>query len=289
MTQSVKQWVKYFLTRAGCYQRLKISTLYNIYCLVANRHEITNRCRDAAFYRGILYGLRKGDLIFDVGANLGHKTQIFLDLGARVISIEPDKSSQEILRKSFHSLRFRKKPVTIVGKAVSDKTGSEIMWLEKPGSAFNTLNPKWVHSLQSNGARFGKCIEFPESQVVDTVTMEDLFNAHGRPFFIKIDVEGHEAKVLSGMRRAVPFVSFEVNFPEFRSEGLQCIDCLERISSGGSFNYTADTIRGLAFKEWLPSEEFVIAFKKCEEFLYRGILALQCHGPSKRRGKALTI
>ncbi len=265
MNKTVKQRVKEFLTRVGCYQRLKVSKLYDVYCRVANRQEIAIRDRDLAFYREVLKGFRKGDLIFDVGANLGHKTQIFLSLGGRVIAMEPDKSNQVILTKSFHSLRLRKKPVTIVGKAVSDKAGSEVMWIEKPGSALNTLNPKWVSALQSDVHRFGKCIEFQENKVVETTTLDDLFDSHGRPFFIKIDVEGHEAKVLSGMHRAVPFVSFEVNLPEFRPEGLQCIDCLERISSRGSFNYMADSIRGLAFKEWLPCEEFIDAFNNCKE------------------------
>ena len=44
-------------------------------------------------------------MIFDVGANVGDKTDVFLRLGARVVSIEPDEANQEVLRGKF--LRYR--------------------------------------------------------------------------------------------------------------------------------------------------------------------------------------
>jgi FkbM family methyltransferase len=92
------------------------------------------------FYRSLLVGFRKGDLIFDIGANNGFKTDIFLRLGARVVAVEPDKSNQIVLADKFLKYRMIKKPVSIVAKAVSNKTGRETLWINEPGSAKNTLN-----------------------------------------------------------------------------------------------------------------------------------------------------
>ncbi len=71
---------------------------------------IDARSREFAFYRGLLNGFRKGDLIFDVGANVGTKTEAFLRLSARVVSVDPDDANQEVLRASF--LRYPIGPQT---------------------------------------------------------------------------------------------------------------------------------------------------------------------------------
>jgi len=46
---------------------------------VADRRWIDARKRETEFFVKTLIGFRKGDLIFDIGANRGLKTRIFLD------------------------------------------------------------------------------------------------------------------------------------------------------------------------------------------------------------------
>lgn len=36
--------------------------------------------------------VKSGDLVFDVGANVGNRTAVFLRLGARVVAVEPHAS-----------------------------------------------------------------------------------------------------------------------------------------------------------------------------------------------------
>jgi hypothetical protein len=57
------------------------------------------------------------------------------------------------------------------------------------------------------------------------------------------------------MRRPVPYLSFEVNLPEFRREGLECIQVLAGLAPDGKFNYSADCRRGLALDRWIEKEE----------------------------------
>lgn len=259
--RDVRKW----LGRAGVYQRAKASWIYDSYWRLADRRIIDDRKMEIDFYRNLLEGFREGDLIFDVGANLGYKTGIFLSLGARVVSVEPDEASQEILKQSFLKYRLKRKPLVIVPKAVSDTNSIERMWIDTPGSAKNTLSQKWAETLRGDDGRFGERLSFGQWKEVETVSIEKLVSEYGSPFFVKIDVEGYERSVLRGMRRPVPYLSFEVNLPEFRPEGLECVQILGRLASHGRFNYTADCRYGLALKQWLGTEEFYSAFNSCNE------------------------
>jgi len=82
---------------------------------------------------------------------------------------------------------------------------------------------------------------------------------------VKIDVEGHELSALRGLNRPVPYLSFEVNLPEFRPEGLQCLQVLAELAHTGRFNYASDCARGLRLTEWLPADEFCAVLERCSE------------------------
>ncbi len=62
---------------------------------------------------------------------------------------------------------------------------------------------------------------------------------------MKIDVEGLEPSVIRGLRRPVPYLSFEVNLPEFRPEGLECVELLRTLTPTGAFNYAVKCDTGL--------------------------------------------
>jgi FkbM family methyltransferase len=262
---SFKRWAQTFLRRIGLYQRIKSSCLYDFYWSIADRQLIDDRSTEVEFYCKTLKGFRPGHVIFDVGANQGQKTDIFLRLGAKVVAVEPDERNQSILKQNFLAFRLIKRPVTIVGKAVSDRNGAETMWIDEPGSAKNTLNPKWVETLRADSSRFGKSLEFGEKKEVETITLEELIRSQGRPFYVKIDVEGYEAVALRGLRSPVRYLSFEVNLPEFKPEALECIELLENVAPHGDFNYAPDCRRGLALERWLSKKEFVDVLNNCQE------------------------
>ncbi len=213
----------------------------------------------------LLKGLKPGDLIIDIGANHGAKTGVFLRLGARVVAVDPDPLNQEILRQTFLSYRLTPQPVTIVAGAVSETRGVATFFMQQPGSAMNTLSNKWVDSLRSDPSRFGSDFQFSQSREINTLTLQDLVATYGEPAFVKIDVEGHELQVMRGLQRPVACLSFEVNLPQFRDEGKQCIDELRRVSERGTFNYAIDCERGLELQEWCSAEQFRRVLDECKD------------------------
>lgn len=263
---SLKVYVQGVLKRAGLYQRLKASRLYDLYWRVADPPIVERTQSELRFYRSLLKGFGRGSLVFDVGANHGTKTGVFLKLGARVVAVEPDQTNQEVLRQKFLTYRLSRKQVVIVGKALSDKEAVETMWIDEPGSAKNTLSKKWVETLKHDDERFKQHHEFGQQTTVETTTLDKLIASHGLPFFIKIDVEGHEPCVLRGLHSAVPYLSFEVNLPEFAAEGQECVEILSRLAPAGKFNYVpGDYEQGLALQKWLAAPEFLPVLTACAE------------------------
>jgi FkbM family methyltransferase len=198
----------------------------------------------------------------DLTLTRGYKTDIFLRLGARVLAVDPDALNQAVLTEGFLKYRWRRRPVHVVGKAVSDRNAHATMWVDAPGSAKNTLDPRWVAALRVDETRFGHRLDFADRSIVETTTVEDLIRQFGVPFFIKIDVEGHELAVLRGLSQPIPYLSFEVNIPEFATDGLLCIDRLEVISANGRFNYARDCQTDLILEDWMPHQEFTEEFKR---------------------------
>jgi FkbM family methyltransferase len=245
------------------YERIKGSCLYDAYWRVADPRLVEERKQELAFFRNTLVGFRKNDLIFDVGANRGVKAEIFLKLGARVIAVDPDVSNQKTLTERFLTYRLRRKPLVVVGKAVSDRNGRETFWVSEPGFEMNTLNAKWAETLEKDPARFGRTFAFREKKQVETITLERLISTYGQPLYIKIEVEGYEPNVLKGLQTAVPYLSFEVNLPDFKSEGEQCIARLREIAVPGVFNCAV--ANRMMFSEWMPHDAFAKAFAEIKE------------------------
>jgi FkbM family methyltransferase len=260
-----RTFVQHLLRRAGIYERLKASRLYDAYWTMQDRRIIEDRDSEIQFYRRTLEGLRKGDLVFDIGANQGYKTDMFVRLGASVVAVDPDADNAALLKDKFLKYRLSPKPVHVVGKAVSDSSAVMTMWVDAPGSALNTLSTKWVDTLRQDETRFGERTQFAGSKKVETTTLDELMTSFGVPFYVKVDVEGHEPSVLRGLKKPVRYLSFEVNLPEFKAEGLECIELLKTLEPSGQFNYSTDARRDLELPDWVLAAKFAAMFERIEE------------------------
>jgi FkbM family methyltransferase len=168
---------------------MSASPIGGFYRRVRGTRESEDKGIEVEFYRALLRGFKQGDTVFDIGANTGEKADTFVRLGARVVAVEPDELNLKRLRSRFIRLQGRRVPVSIIGAAVSDREGSETMWVDGPGSALNTLSRKWADTLKGDKSRFAHTIdalEFKHEKSVTTTTLDRLIQENGTPFFVKI-------------------------------------------------------------------------------------------------------
>jgi len=198
-------------------------------------HEISEQRREVAFYRSFLGPC---DLIFDIGANDGHKTAALLKLAGKVVCCEPDQLNHKILQARF---RHRKKEVFIEDKALSETIGHSEFHIHHPGSAFNTLSPKWKKLLEAdNKDKWNEKVSFTGIVQTETTTLDSLISKYGVPDFIKIDVEGSEPLVLKGLTRRVGCLSFETLLPDCIAEMHECLSAIDRLDHSATYNIAKD-------------------------------------------------
>jgi FkbM family methyltransferase len=207
----------------------------NVYQVLFDRETLRYRVRMRNFYRQFI---RSGDLVFDVGANVGEYAAVFSDLGATVVAIEPNPSCCESLFKLAHI-----KNVRVEGTAVGDVVGSAKLRL-CDSTGLSTLSDEWYESSQNSPTY--QTVNWLDQIEVPVVTLDLLSKRHGSPAFVKIDVEGYEENVVIGMSFDPECVSFEFSNVN-RGGALRCIERLGK--------------RGYEFKPML-SRNFVFEFSE---------------------------
>ena len=149
---------------------------------------------DLNLFRAII---RSDDTVFDLGANVGtYSLSAAARTRGKVIAIEPASETFELLNISASQFSN----MTAIHTAVSDK----------PGTAFLTHNDNSSETfgLSDNNEKRG--------EKVPLATVDDIAAEHGIESvdIIKIDVEGHELKVLAGAEKIIsngsPIIFYEI-------------------------------------------------------------------------------
>jgi FkbM family methyltransferase len=164
---------------------------------------------EVAMTEGMRRATQSGDVVWDIGANIGEYTVKFAEWvgpSGSVFAFEPARETVGRLRDGTRDCLN----VTVIPAALSDRAGR--------GGV--------VRDESANGTTFRISTESGGAGEVELLTGDDAIAA-GRatlPNVVKIDVEGHELEVLLGMRQALRnpelrHVFVEVHFFIFAEQG----------------------------------------------------------------------
>jgi FkbM family methyltransferase len=177
--------------------------------------------------------IKKGDIVLDVGANIGYYTLIFAKLvgdKGRVYAFEPEPKNFVLLTKNIELNQYQN--VMLVQKALSDKEGIIKLNLLEDNTAGH-----FIGSVTKNN----------ENSIDVSVTrLDEYFNDYdGTINFIKMDVEGAESGVIQGMIKLLQKINHLTMMVEFNPRiiirfGVEPEHYLELLQENGFKLYELD-------------------------------------------------
>lgn len=190
-----------------------------------------------------------GDLVFDVGANLGARTTLYLEMGARVVAVEPIAQCVEHLLERLGS----HPRCTVLPCALGEREGKATIRFSSEATNMASLSEEWIQAV-GNSTRLGETGGWQETQEVDMTTLDRLVSDYGLPAFCKIDVEGYEEQVLNGLSRPLPLLSFEFT-PERPRAAENVMRRLQALADY-EYNYSLSERSQMVFRRWQTSDTF---------------------------------
>ncbi len=198
--------------------------------------------------------IKPGDICFDLGAHVGSRTRVWSDLGAKVIAFEPQNLFFQYLRKEFANNSM----VVIEKKAIGNHNGKVKLMVSDKTPTVSTVDPQWISDVKVD-KRFSK-IDWNRKENVVMITLDKAISQYGMPTFIKIDVEGFEEDVISGLSTKVPCVSFEY-IPVTKDRAIRCIQHLERLDRY-CYNWSQTESMHLESSQWLSAKLMISILSK---------------------------
>jgi FkbM family methyltransferase len=183
-----------------------------------------------------------GDLVFDIGANMGDRTAGYLRLGTRVVAVEPQSDCVAALRRRYAD----RDDVTIVAAGLGATPGTAEIAICSEAPVLSTMSTAWQEGRFSG-------YTWDRTETVTIRTLDDLIAEHGLPAFCKIDVEGFELEVLRGLSQPLPALSLEWTF-EGLPRAQRCLDLLLALSPDTRFNLAVGEEPDLLLEQWSSAD-----------------------------------
>jgi FkbM family methyltransferase len=195
-----------------------------------------------AFYSSLL---PKGALVFDIGANVGTMTTIFASLGAKVVAVEPNPDCARHIERTTS-----RHAVHVLQAAVGERNGFAELEVSDRKDKMSSLSREWREAVANGNRDYAGM--WNRKLTVPMITVDSLVERYQLPFYIKIDVEGYEDRVIKALSTCPQFLSFEFN-STFLEPALSALD--NKIFDHSSFNYTLINPVKFELQDWVHRDE----------------------------------
>ncbi|WP_431165826.1 FkbM family methyltransferase [Tenacibaculum halocynthiae] len=193
------------------------------------------------FYTSLI---RENDLCFDIGANVGEKSLIYLRLKAKVIAFEPQSQCLPYLKKikiKYSNFKYEQLAIADENKYGELIIGNHI--------EIATMSQKFVNFFKSES------IFWNEKEPVKIVTLDSQIEKWGIPEFCKIDAEGAEYLILKELSYPIPTIEFEFT-NGFIDEALLILTKIDILSTY-EYNYILNEFPIWKIKNWVDKETLI--------------------------------
>lgn len=199
--------------------------------------------KQKSFYKKLI---TPDSLCFDIGANIGYKSKIFLSLNANVIAFEPQSDCKKYLQ-NINNPNFQ-----FYSFGVGSQNETKLLNLANH-TEVATFSDKMMSYYKT------KTLDWHETESVTVKKLDTLIKEFGLPDFCKIDTEGYELEILTHLTYKIPIIEFEFA-AAFVDDTVQIISLLENEHT--VFNFNLNEKPKFELSKWINAQEMIIIFNK---------------------------
>lgn len=141
--------------------------------------------------------------IIDIGANRGMFTDACMHLfgeNLKMIVVEANPSLCDFLQSKYAN----RHNITVLNTVMSRVHNEDVSFYLSNADTISTAALDWIHN-----SRFSKDYTWSEPLKIKSTSLDHLIRTYGEPDLIKVDVEGYELEVLSGLTKKTSEICFE--------------------------------------------------------------------------------
>jgi FkbM family methyltransferase len=127
--------------------------------------------------------------IFDIGMHNGQDTKLYLNSGFKVIAVEANPYLVELAKKNFEK-EIENGQLILLNVGINNISNTEILF-------YKNINKSEWSSFDYKAA--SKNSSKIEKIYVKTITLDDLINTYGIPYYLKIDIESYDTVCLESL------------------------------------------------------------------------------------------
>ena len=177
---------------------------------------------------------------FDVGANIGTYSEVFLKLCKICIAIEPNKELINIIKKNNNKLIKRGK-LQLIQAGLGSVCGEKDFFISS-SHTISSFSKEWVEAIRPKMFSHTKIVK---TEKVQMLTLDYIIENNFMPNYIKMDIEGYELEAIKGLSQYIDIISFEYTLPHLKQDFN---DIILKIDSLGCYSFKVLVIGEYAFK-----------------------------------------
>ena len=137
--------------------------------------------------------MKRADLIIDVGMHRGEDSEFYLAKGFNVVAIEANPSLVAEVRMRLAS-DIQEGRLRIIEGAIAPTADTQRLAVADDVSVWSSLSNEFVERNLAAGTTY-------RHMDVDGIQFEDVLEEVGIPYFLKIDIEGHDMLCVEALHR----------------------------------------------------------------------------------------
>lgn len=143
-----------------------------------------------------------GDLVFDIGANVGNRTLAFCECGANVVAVDPQPECCDYIKRTLVGQK-----VIVVQAAVGDGNEAARLFRSGPLDSVASISEAFMRRVRAT-RRFNVEKRWSTDLVTPIIKVGQLEEKYGVPRFLHIDTAGSEWDVIKSIKSPPGALSF---------------------------------------------------------------------------------